>query len=117
MAALKSLNPKAEIMSRSAALFMNINAAKGLEDVMKTNLGPTGTIKMLVGGAGDLKLTKDGNVLLREMQIQNPTAVMIARTAVAQDDVTGWAPRAYTALNLPISCPRSCPVSIVSLAL
>ena len=37
----------------------------------------------------DIKLTKDGNVLLREMQIQNPTAIMIARTAVAQDDVTG----------------------------
>jgi len=34
-------------------------------------------------------LTKDGNVLLREMQIQNPTAVMIARAAVAQDDITG----------------------------
>ena len=55
----------------------------------KTNLGPKGTLKMLVGGAGDIRLTKDGNVLLREMQIQNPTAVMIARTAVAQDDVTG----------------------------
>ena len=25
------------------------------------------------------------------MQIQNPTAVMIARTAVAQDDVSGYA--------------------------
>ena len=37
----------------------------------------------------EIKLTKDGNVLLREMQIQNPTAVMIARTAVAQDDITG----------------------------
>lgn len=37
----------------------------------------------------DIKLTKDGNVLLREMQIQNPTAVLIARTAVAQDDNTG----------------------------
>lgn len=68
---------------------MNINAAKGLHDVMKTNLGPRGTIKMLVDGSGAIKLTKDGNVLLREMQIQNPTAVMIARTAVAQDDVTG----------------------------
>ena len=68
---------------------MNINAAKGLFDVMKTNLGPKGTIKMLVSGAGDIKLTKDGNVLLREMQIQNPTAVMIARAAVAQDDITG----------------------------
>lgn len=31
---------------------MNINAAKGLYEVMKTNLGPKGTIKMLVGGAG-----------------------------------------------------------------
>ena len=39
--------------------------------------------------AADIKLTKDGNVLLREMQITNPTAVMIARTAVAQDEVTG----------------------------
>lgn len=103
----------------------------------------------LVGGAGDLKLTKDGNTLLREMvqlylphkhsfdilmilcrfffdilwylftpnsklgaffdiliyvlwlcyfltfcvfylqQIQNPTAIMIARTATAQDDTSG----------------------------
>ena len=28
-------------------------------------------------------------MLLREMQIQNPTAVMIARAATAQDDVCG----------------------------
>ncbi|CAL8471297.1 g10839 [Coccomyxa elongata] len=89
MSSVKTLNPKAEVMGRGAALFMNINAAKGLHDVMRSNLGPKGTIKMLVGGSGDIKLTKDGNVLLREMQIQNPTAVMIARTAVAQDDITG----------------------------
>ncbi len=43
---------------------------------------------MLVGGAGQIKLTKDGNVLLHEMQIQHPTAIMIARTATAQDDST-----------------------------
>jgi hypothetical protein len=49
---LRSVNPNAEIMSKAAALFMNINAAKGLQDVMKSNLGPKGTIKMLVGGAG-----------------------------------------------------------------
>ena len=50
---------------------------------------------LLVISTADIKLTKDGNVLLREMQIQNPTAVMIARTAVAQDDITGsvsWQP-------------------------
>ena len=43
----------------------------------------------LVGGAGDIKLTKDGNVLLHEMQIQHPTASMIAKATTAQDDVTG----------------------------
>ncbi|KAJ7529799.1 hypothetical protein O6H91_15G066000 [Diphasiastrum complanatum] len=87
--ALKSINANAEVLNRSAALYMNINAAKGLMDVLKSNLGPRGTIKMLVGGSGDIKLTKDGNTLLKEMQIQNPTAIMIARTAVAQDDISG----------------------------
>lgn len=51
--------------------------------------GPRGTLKMLVDGAGHIKMTKDGKVLLSEMQIQNPTAAMIARTAVAQDDQVG----------------------------
>lgn len=92
---VKVLNPNAEVLNKSAALHMNINAAKGLQDVLKTNLGPKGTIKMsvthtpfffgvdfififirgfiflfddrLVGGAGDIKLTKDGNTLLKEM--------------------------------------------------
>jgi len=54
--------------------------------VLKSNLGPSGTIKMLVDGAGSIKLTKDGAVLLKEMPIQNPTAVMIARAATAQDE-------------------------------
>ena len=48
-----------------------------------------GRSNLLVGGAGQLKLTKDGMVLLKEMQIQHPTAILIARTATAQDDVTG----------------------------
>ncbi|KAB0366802.1 hypothetical protein FD754_010958 [Muntiacus muntjak] len=44
---------------------------------------------MLVSGAGDIKLTKDGNVLLHEMQIQHPAASLIAKVATAQDDITG----------------------------
>ncbi len=43
----------------------------------------------MVSGAGEIKITKDCNVLLHEMQIQHPTASLIARTATAQDDVTG----------------------------
>uniref|UniRef100_A0ACB8ECY2 T-complex protein 1 subunit zeta n=1 Tax=Sphaerodactylus townsendi TaxID=933632 RepID=A0ACB8ECY2_9SAUR len=89
MAAVKALNPKAEVARAQAALAVNISAARGLQDVLRTNLGPKGTMKMLVSGAGDIKLTKDGNVLLHEMQIQHPTASLIAKVATAQDDITG----------------------------
>lgn len=51
---------------------------------MKTNI-----FSRLVSGAGDIKITKDGNVLLHEMQIQHPTASLIARASTAQDDMTG----------------------------
>ncbi|XP_011794028.1 PREDICTED: T-complex protein 1 subunit zeta [Colobus angolensis palliatus] len=58
-------------------------AASGLRS--RPSLRPSG----LVSGAGDIKLTKDGNVLLHEMQIQHPTASLIAKVATAQDDITG----------------------------
>lgn len=47
-----------------------VTGATGLANVVKSNLGPRGTLKMLVDGAGQLKMTKDGKVLLSEMQIQ-----------------------------------------------
>ncbi|VEN59966.1 unnamed protein product [Callosobruchus maculatus] len=87
--AISLLNPKAEVARAAQALAINISAAKGIQDVMKSNLGPKGTMKMLVSGAGDIKITKDGNVLLHEMQIQHPTASLIARASTAQDDMTG----------------------------
>jgi T-complex protein 1 subunit zeta len=89
MAAISMLNPKAEIARAGQALAVNMAGARGIQDVLKTNLGPKGTMKMLVGGAGDIKITKDGNVLLHEMQIQHPTASLIARASTAQDDITG----------------------------
>lgn len=89
MSSVQFVNSKAEILRKAQALAMNINAGKGLFEVMKSNLGPRGTLKMLVGGAGQIKLSKDGSVLLHEMQIRHPTAAMIARCATAQDDTVG----------------------------
>ena len=85
----KLVNPSAEVVTKTHSLLVNAGAARGLQSVLKSNLGPRGTLKMLVGGAGQIKLTKDGAVLLKEMQIQHPTAMMIARTATAQDETTG----------------------------
>ncbi|WFC98126.1 T-complex protein 1 subunit zeta [Malassezia yamatoensis] len=88
-AAIELINPRAESVRRIQALQVNIAGAVGLAQVVRSNLGPRGTLKMLVDGSGNLKMTKDGKVLLTEMQIQNPTAAMIARTAVAQDEQCG----------------------------
>lgn len=44
--AVKALNPKAEVARAQAALAVNISAARGLQDVLRTNLGPKGTMKM-----------------------------------------------------------------------
>ncbi|KAB0345096.1 hypothetical protein FD754_022022 [Muntiacus muntjak] len=65
MAAVKTLNPKAEVARAHAALAVNISTAWGLQDVLRTNLGPKGTMKMLV------------------------SASLIAKVATAQDDITG----------------------------
>ena len=89
MSAIELINPRAESVRRIQALQVNIAGAVGLAQVVRSNLGPRGTLKMLVDGSGNIKMTKDGKVLLTEMQIQNPTAAMIARTAVAQDEQVG----------------------------
>jgi T-complex protein 1 subunit zeta len=89
MSNLSYINPGGVQARKANALAINIGAARGLQEVLKTNLGPKGTMKMLVSGAGLVKITKDGNTLLGEMQIQHPTASLIARAATATDDVTG----------------------------
>merc|ERR1712086_255945 len=90
MSALKMVNPNADAATQKGqALQINTGAAKGLAEVLRSNIGPTGTMKMLVDGAGDVTLTKDGNSLLSRMQIQHPTATLIARAATAQDDMVG----------------------------
>ncbi|ELP94234.1 T-complex protein 1 subunit zeta, putative [Entamoeba invadens IP1] len=89
MSALKILNQNSEASRRDQSLMMNIHAARSLASILKTNLGPKGTLKMLVDGAGSIKLTKDGRVLLKEMHINHPTASLIANAATSQDDIVG----------------------------
>lgn len=46
MSAISLLNPKAEFARAAQALAVNISAAKGIQSVLQTNLGPKGTLKM-----------------------------------------------------------------------
>ena len=89
MSSVNFINEKGEDLDREGALLMNLTAASSLSNLIRSNVGPKGTEKMLVGSAGQVKITKDGNVLLHEMSIINSTAQMIARSATAQDDTVG----------------------------
>lgn len=67
----------------------NISAARIVADVVRSSLGPKGMDKMLVESFGDITVTNDGAVILKEMDIQHPVAKMMVEVSKAQDDEVG----------------------------
>ena len=64
----------------------NILAGKAVANAVRTTLGPKGMDKMLVDSMGDVVITNDGATILKEMDIEHPTAKMIVEVAKTQDD-------------------------------
>ncbi|NYT19197.1 MAG: thermosome subunit [Methanosarcinales archaeon] len=82
-------DPRKEHTPGKQALFANIGAAKAVANIVKTTLGPKGMDKMLVNAVGDIVLTNDGAMILKGMEIENPTAKMIVEIAKTQEDIAG----------------------------
>ncbi len=68
---------------------MNILAAKLVAETVRTTLGPQGMDKMIVDTFGDATITNDGATILKEMNIEHPTAKMIVEIAKTQEDEVG----------------------------
>ena len=83
------ISPTTEHIQGKDALSMNINAAKAVAKLVRSTLGPKGMDKMLVNILGDIVLTNDGATILREMEIEHPTAKMIVEVAKTQEDIAG----------------------------
>jgi len=71
------------------AVFNNIAAARAVADSVKSTLGPKGMDKMLVDSLGDVTITNDGVTILKEIEIEHPTAKMLVEVAKTQDDEVG----------------------------
>jgi len=67
----------------------NIEAAKAIADAIRTTLGPKGMDKMLVDSIGDIIISNDGATILKEMDVDHPTAKMIVEVAKSQDTAVG----------------------------
>ena len=67
----------------------NIMAAKLIAEVVKTALGPRGMDKMLVDGMGDVTITNDGATIMKEIDVEHPSAKMMIEISKATDQEVG----------------------------
>src|SRR6266540_3893616 len=67
----------------------NFAAAKLTAEVVRSSLGPRGMDKMLVDSLGDVTITNDGATILKEIDVQHPSAKMMIEVAKSVDDVVG----------------------------
>ncbi|MFT4282988.1 MAG: thermosome subunit alpha [Candidatus Woesearchaeota archaeon] len=68
---------------------LNIYAAKLVADAVRTTLGPKGMDKMVVDNSGNVIVTNDGVTILKELEIEHPTAKMIVEIAKTQEIEVG----------------------------
>ncbi len=68
---------------------MNILAGKLIGETVRTTLGPQGMDKMIVTDQQQTIITNDGATILREMNIEHPTAKMIVEIAKTQEYEVG----------------------------
>lgn len=67
----------------------NITAAKTIAEILKSSLGPRGLDKMLVRPLGDVIITNDGATILKEIEVQLPSAKMMVEVTKSVDNEVG----------------------------
>jgi len=67
----------------------NITAAKTVAEIVRTSLGPRGMDKMLVDTLGDVTISNDGATILKEIDVQHPSAKMMVEISKSTDNEVG----------------------------
>ncbi|MFX1340117.1 MAG: thermosome subunit beta [Promethearchaeota archaeon] len=83
------LKEGAEEVREKEARVQNINAMVAIAETVKSTLGPKGMSKMLVDSLGDITITNDGAEILKKLDIENVSAIMMVNVAKAVDEEIG----------------------------
>lgn len=67
----------------------NIQAAKGIFDLIRTSLGPRGLDKMVTTPKGDVLITNDGATIMKQLEARHPAARMLIELSQSQDIEAG----------------------------
>ena len=82
---LRPEKAESQVFKKQQAQNINFSSSHIIAQLMKTNIGPNGSTKLLENSDGTLSLTKDGGNLIKQLTIINPTALFIARAAMSQE--------------------------------
>ena len=69
---------------KEEVILRNIVAAQAISELVKTSYGPHGMNKMVINHIGKLQVTNDAATILKEVEIQHPSASLIAMSAETQ---------------------------------
>ncbi len=58
---------------------VNITAVKSLAAILKSSLGPKGLDKMIVDEIGDVTITNDGATILKQLDVEHPSAKLMVQ--------------------------------------
>ncbi len=83
------LKEGSEEVREKEARIQNINAMMAIAETVKSTLGPKGMAKMLVDSMGDITITNDGAEILKKLDIENVSAIMMVNVAKAIDEEIG----------------------------
>ncbi|XP_010464158.1 PREDICTED: T-complex protein 1 subunit gamma-like [Camelina sativa] len=67
----------------------NIQSSKSVSDILRTTLGPSSMLKMLLDAVGGIVVTNDGNAILREIDVAHPAAKSMIELSRTQDEEVG----------------------------
>lgn len=71
------------------AVLKNIEAAKGIAQIVSSSMGPNGMNKLVVNHLSKIIVSSDCATLVQELEVQHPAAKMLALAAEMQDQEYG----------------------------
>jgi T-complex protein 1 subunit alpha len=63
----------------------NVRAAMSVANIVRSSLGPQGLDKMIVDDIGEVTITNDGATILKKLEVEHPTAILLVQLAQLQD--------------------------------
>lgn len=71
------------------AVLRNIQAVAELSDLVRTSFGPNGRNKLIINHLGNLFVTSDAAIIIREIEVVHPAAKLLVMASQAQENEMG----------------------------